>query len=264
MAGVLQAQLSPQEKFLRNNQIKKVFVYTLSDPSGTKQLSSIRYLNDSGLTIRLIRLKEGKDTSSVSLYKYDSLNRIVSDKYDYDGKIYETSYLYPEPNVKIIIDRSDNKLTATTIKSETKKRREIQYEYAGDKLTRKSKFIKKRYGFKTVYKTFSEKNHRYRRETTGKEYLNEDKNIVRSVLVLYSKVKIVVGGYAKTDDTGKITEDHQKYKTIKHTSKYKSTYEYDSLKLLSKLIQHPLKDYVNRSYHRLGREYSCTVYEYFK
>lgn len=262
LAFTVHAQLSRQEKILRNNHIKKVFIYTLSDPAGNKQLSTIRYLNDSGLTIRSIQLKEGKDTSSVSIYKYDSINRLVSDIYESDGKIYETTYLYPEPNVITTIDRFENKLTSRTTRSKIKKRKEIQYEYAGDKLTRKFAIIKKRYGYKTTFEILSEKG-KYRRETTGKEYLNKDKNIVRFVLVRRSKVKITVSGYSTTDASGK-TEDHLKHKTIRHTSKYTTTYEYDSLKLLSKIIQPAVKDYYNRSYHHLGREYSCTVYEYYK
>ena len=234
---LLQAQLSPQEKILRDNHIKKIFIYTLQDSAGNKQLSSVHYLNDSGLTIRSILIKAGKDSSSMSMYKYDSLNRIISDKTEYDGKIYETSYLYPEPLIKIIIDRSNTKMTANTIKSKITNRGELQYEYAGDKLVRKLKSIKKRYGYKMVYKTVSEKGHRYRIDTKGKEYLNADKNMVRSVI---------------------------KYKGLKHTSKYITVYQYNSLKLRSKLIQQPVKDYYKRNYHQLGREYSCIVYEYFK
>jgi hypothetical protein len=248
-----------RREILRDNRIKKIFTYSVDSIGDISYLSRITFINDSGLIAKEIGLNRNKDTVDISTSSYDKFNKLISSEYiNKEFKITDSDlYTYKKhtaSETEIIAKSSKGTTTVRKIKTNGNKTKEKYYK--NGKLDWKTTITSE-----NNFKLFTTKCADGRIIKT-KDFLNENKNIVKSEQTSFQKTKVVVGGYTERDPSSSITKDHQKYKTINYSREYITTFEYNEINLLAKKINFPTGDLHILNFTAHGTNYSCNSYEY--
>ncbi len=254
------SQTSEKERIiLRDNHIKRILTYYNDTSEDSKYLSSICFLNDSGLVAKELWLRRNGDTINSYSSQYDSHNRIIL--YQAYGKNpFITIYDYPKKGATRIIQNSRD----TTINNYHR-----YIEFKGKKRILCFFFLNGQ--FKKLYRITKKDSYiRYHTRKFNKlktsvvktvEYLDNDKNIIRACTIYKSKIKVVTGGYTQTETATGITEDHSIKKKIAQISEFECSYEYNAMKLLSKRTSYPVKQTGDVSTANSSCSYTFFEYE---
>jgi hypothetical protein len=121
-----------KREILLKNKVREIKEFT-SENKEIKSLLTHYFINDSGLVYKEInfRVEDDKlDTTTITDYIYDSLNREISDRMTYKGKVFLSEFFYPDSNtVMKKYSNDEGVLSEEILRSDKKGKREIVKMY---------------------------------------------------------------------------------------------------------------------------------------
>lgn len=253
---------------LKENGIKRIKEYH-ADHLGVKYLSSISYLNDSGLVYRNVSLNKEQDTTDIRTYVYDSLNREVQmtmvftkDSFFKKDSVMTHNYAYLEDGTVVTAGSKPEFSRSQKTVAKRKGRKELYYDYSGGKLRTKRKYVKRKQYTRFVIRPKNNELKYHKTHYKGREYHNQLGQLTKVSRTSYHKVRIDVKGDYRKLENGKVVKNRFKYRTYRYKRTNLSESEYDSRYLLIKQIDHAVPEYKKSAYFDVGQDYSRYTYEY--